>query len=309
VDADGETIHLYADHNRWGPFGTVIAHLSLVVVLFGALIGTTLGYRNEGVAVAVGSTVEIGDGSGLSVEARRFSDSYYADGSPSDYASDLAVYRDGQEVAASTIRVNEPLRVDGYAFYQSYFGAAAAMRVADQTGAVLYDRGVPLEWSSKDGIHVVGQIVLPEANRTAYVIAPASGEVDPDIKPGQIRVEVYETGSEGMPLAATVLTQGEATDVGGLEMTFVRERQFTGLIVAKDPGVPFIWLGCFFLVAGTAMVFFFPSRRVWALVRGTEGGSALHVGAVIRHDVGFEAEFTRVSQEIDAALAASAKHG
>jgi cytochrome c biogenesis protein len=306
VETDGETVHIYADHNRWGPFGTVIAHLSLVVILLGALLGTTFGFRDEGVAVAVGSTVEVGGGSGLSVEARRFSDSYYANGSPSDYASDLVVYRDGQQVGAATIRVNQPLRVGDITFYQSYFGAAAAMRITGQDGAVVYDQGVPLEWTANDGRHVVGQIVLPEANRTLYVIAPASGEVDPDIKPGQIQVEMYETGSEAAPISTTVLTQGEPVDLGGLGLTFVRERQFTGLIVARDPGVPFIWLGCFLLIAGTALVFFFPSRRVWALIRGGSDGSTVHVGAVVRHDVGFQAEFTRFSHEIQVSLDASA---
>ncbi len=57
--------HLYADHFRWGPFGTVIAHLSLVVILVGALVGATFGFRNDGLAVAVGSTVDIGNGTGL----------------------------------------------------------------------------------------------------------------------------------------------------------------------------------------------------------------------------------------------------
>jgi cytochrome c biogenesis protein len=180
------------------------------------------------------------------------------------------------------------------------------MRITGQDGAVVYDQGVPLEWTANDGRHVVGQIVLPEANRTLYVIAPASGEVDPDIKPGQIQVEMYETGSEAAPISTTVLTQGEPVDLGGLGLTFVRERQFTGLIVARDPGVPFIWLGCFLLIAGTALVFFFPSRRVWALIRGGSDGSTVHVGAVVRHDVGFQAEFTRFSHEIQVSLDASA---
>jgi cytochrome c biogenesis protein len=48
VRADGDTIHLYADHFRWGPFGTVIAHLSLVVILIGALVGSAFGFRNDG---------------------------------------------------------------------------------------------------------------------------------------------------------------------------------------------------------------------------------------------------------------------
>ena len=99
-------------------------------------------------------------------------------------------------------------------------------------------------------------------------------------------VELYKIGSDSTPVASEVLSQGVASTMAGLDVTFVRERQFTGLIVAKDPGAPFIWLGCLFLIGGTALVFFFPSRRVWALIRRTpDGSSVAHVGAVVRHDV------------------------
>jgi cytochrome c biogenesis protein len=90
--------------------------------------------------------------------------------------------------------------------------------------------------------------------------------------------------------------------MAGLTVTFQRERQYTGLIVARDPGAPFIWLGSIFLIGGIALVFFFPCRRAWALIRRTPDGSIVHVGAVIRHDVGFEADFRRLSTEIELAL-------
>jgi cytochrome c biogenesis protein len=302
VQADGDTIHLYADHNRWGPFGTVIAHLSLVLILLGALAGSTFGFRNNGLAVAVGSTVDVGNGTGLSVEARNFTDSYYANGSPSDYASDLVVYKDGQQAGAATIRVNQPMRVADVTFYQSYFGAAAAMKIADASGKVIFEQGVPLEWTSSEGTRSVGLIALPEAGLNVYVLGAASGEVDPTIKPGQMQVEVYKAGSEGAPIATQIVTQGQPVEMAGLDITFVRERQFTGLIVARDPGAMFVWLGALFLIGGTALVFFFPCRRAWALIRRRPDGSTVHVGAVVRHDVGFDAEFSRLAAEIQLAL-------
>jgi len=104
VDADSDTgiTHVYVDQNRWAPFGTVIAHLAVVVILAGAMVGSLLGYRDEGFAVPVGSTVPVGADTGLSVMATSFSDSYYADGSPSDYASSLVLYKDGTQVATKT---------------------------------------------------------------------------------------------------------------------------------------------------------------------------------------------------------------
>jgi cytochrome c biogenesis protein len=302
-DAGGDTIHLYADRFRWGPFGTVIAHLSLVVILIGALVGASFGFRNTGFAVPVGSTVDVGNGTGLSVEAKNFSDSYYANGSPSDYASDLVVYRDGKQIDAATVRVNQPLRAGDVTFYQSYFGPAAAMKVVDGAGKVVFDQGVPLEWDSDDGRHRVGQILLADAGLTVYVVGVASGEVDPQIKPGQMRLEVYSSGSDGTPIATETVTQGQPVTIAGLEFTFVRERQFTGLIVARDPGAIFVWLGAILLVGGIALVFFFPNRRAWALIRRGPDGTAVHVGAIVRHDVGFAADFERLTHDIELALA------
>ncbi len=311
VHDEGDLVHVYADHNRWGPFGTVIAHLSLVVILLGALVGTAFGFRDDGLAVAVGSTADIGRGTGLTVEARNFSDSYYANGSPSDYASDLVVYQDGQQVGAATVRVNQPMRVAGITLYQSYFGAAAAMKVVDGSGKVLVEEGVPLQWTSNDGARTVGMIALPDAGMTMYVLGAVSGAVDPTIKAGQMQVELYKTGSENVPVATEVVSQGQPVDMAGLKVTFVRERQFTGLIVARDPGAVFVWLGAILLVGGIALVFFFPCRRAWALIRRRpDGDTDVWVGAVVRHDVGFQAEFGRLSTEIEQAVAGqAAPHG
>lgn len=302
VSRDGDTLHLYADRFRWGPFGTVIAHLSLILILAGALIGTAWGFRNNGLAVPVGSRVEVGYGTGLSIEAKSFTDSYYTNGSPSDFTSDLVLYRDGAQVAAQTIRVNEPLRAGDVSVYQSFYGAAAVMKVADPTGMVVFDRGVPLEWTSRDGKHRVGQFILPDAGLTAYVIGVASGEVDPQIKPGQMRIEVYASGSEGSLIASESVSQGRPTKIAGLDFTFVRERQFTGLIVARDPGAVLVWIGASLLVFGISLVFLFPSRRAWALIRRRTNGSSIQIGAIVRHEITFQSDFKRLVDEVELAL-------
>lgn len=303
ADREGDTIHVYADRFRWGPFGTVIAHLSLVFILAGALVGTTWGFRDDAVAVPVGSRVEVGYGTGLAIEAKSFTDSYYVNGTPSDFASDLVLYRDGAQVAAQTIRVNEPLRAGDVTVYQSFYGAAAAMKVADSTGGVVFDEGVPLLWTTDDFRHRVGRIDLPDAGLTAYVIGAASGEVDPRIKAGQMLIEVFATGDSEAPVATEVVSQGQPARVAGLDFTFVRERQFTGLIVTRDPGAVLVWIGAGLLLIGLALVLFFPNRRAWALIRRRPDGSSIRVGAIVRHDVTFASDFARLVDEVQVALA------
>ena len=55
------------------------------------------------------------------------------------------------------------------------------------------------------------------------------------------------------------------------------EKYYTGLQVAKDPGVWVVWFGCTLMVLGTIMAFVLSHKRIWVRVsRGhvTLGGSA-----------------------------------
>ena len=293
--------YVCADRFRWGPFGRVVAHLSFVVILVGGLIGSTWGFRDNELAVPVGSRVTVGHGTGLSVEATSFSDSYYMNGAPSDFASDLVVYKGDKAVRTQTVRVNHPLRYDGISFYQSFFGPAAAMRVSTPTGARVFDGGVPLPWGSDDGKHRIGRFVLPEQGLTVFLVGPASGEVDRTIQAGQIQLEVYKTGQDA-PVATQVASQGKPARIAGLDFTFVRERQFTGLIVARDPGSWLVWLGATLLVAGMFVVFFFPHRRVRASIKPAPGGSETAVAATWRNDARFEADFDDIVDDVQLAI-------
>jgi len=301
VDRDGETVHVCADRFRWGPFGRVVAHLSFVIILVGALIGATWGFRDEEFAVAVGSKVPVGYGTGMSIEARSFSDSYYADGAPRDYSSTLVLYKDGVPVRSQVVRVNHPLRYGGVSFYQSFFGPAAVMRVTDRDGTALFDRGVPLLWGSDDGAHRIGRFTIPERDLTVFVVGAASGEVDPSIAAGQMQLEVYKGGEEN-PVAVEVVDQGKPVQIAGIDFTFSRERQFTGLIVSRDPGVLVVWIGGALLVLGTCVVFFFRHRRVRAMIRPTGAGSELRVAATWRRDAGFQPLFERLVEDIAVAF-------
>jgi cytochrome c biogenesis protein len=196
------------------------------------------------------------------------------------------------------------MRYGDVSFYQSFFGGAADLRVADKSGNTVAERGVALQWSTDDGTTRVGQLDLPARGLTVYVVGAASGKVDPLIKAGQVQLEVYATGSR-TPLGIEVVSPGQPVTIGDYELTFLRERQYTGLIVARDPGVLFVWAGALCLVLGVGLVFFFPNRRIWARVRPLEAGSRIEAGAVTRHDVMFESAFGRLFDGVELGLGGS----
>jgi cytochrome c biogenesis protein len=311
IERDGDDVHVCADRFRWGPFGRIVAHLSFVVILAGFAVTAMGGFRDEAFALPVGEKRNVGNGTDLAVEARSFSDTYYTSGEPSDFASRLVLYENGAEVKAQEVRVNHPMRFQGVAIYQSFFGPAVVVRATGEDGEVLFDRGVPLLYGSKDETHRIGRFSLPEQGLKVFVVAPESGEVDPRIAAGQTQLEVYRTATDA-PVGLRVLSQGRPARIGGVDFTFVRERQFTGLIVARDPGSTLVWVGSTLLVLGMCAVFFFPHRRVRVVVRRSGDGSEIGVAAIRRRDAAFAAQFEDLVEDIRRAVsrtAASSERG
>jgi cytochrome c biogenesis protein len=297
VKRDGERVHVCADRFRWAPFGRIFIHLSFVLILVGALITATSGFRDESVAVPVGSRVNVGHGTGLAVEAKSFADSYYPSGPPRSYESRLVLYKGGVPVKTQDDRVNHPVRYDGITFYQSFFGPAVVMQARTATGRVLFNQGVALLYVSQNEKDRVGRFLLPQQGLSVFVVSPASGEVDPRIPVGDTQLEVYRSGSN-TPVGIQTLSPGKPASIGGVGFTFVREREFTGLIVAQDPGSTIVWIGSALLVLGLFMVFLFPHRRVRAVICPGPGGSEVAVAAIERHHAGFAAQFERLAADL-----------
>ncbi len=306
TERNGDDVHVCADRFRWGPFGRIVVHLSFVIILAGAVVTATDGFRDEAFAVPVGNKTDVGHGTGLAVKATSFADSYYTSGEPSDYASKVVLYKDGSRVKAQEIRVNHPLRYDGVTFYQSFFGPTVVLRAKANDGQVVFNRGVPLLYGSKDEKHRVGRFLLPKQGLTVFVVSPNSGEVDPRIGAGETQLEVYRTATD-TPVALRVLSQGKQTMIGGVDFTFLREREFTGLIVARDPGSTLVWIGSTLLVLGMFAVFYFQHRRVRAVIRRGATGSEIGVGAIERHHTAFEAQFERLVEDIRRAVGGGAQ--
>jgi len=299
TDSDQDGVYLYADRFRWGPFGTVMAHVSFVIILVGFFLSATTGFKDTSFTAPVGQTVAVGHGTGLSIQATSFSDVYYADGSPKDYSSQLVLYKNGAVVQQQTVRVNHPMTQDGVTFYQSFFGEAASMKVTDAAGKAVYSQAVPLAFTSDDGTHSIGQFT-PSKTLNVYVIGAASGKPDPNIKAGQMQLEIHQNGATD-PIATQVVDEGKPATIAGLTYTFERTRQFTGLIVARDPGVNFVWVGSALLVIGLFLVFFFPHRRMWMRVRKTSGGSEILCASTMKRDVAFKPQFNQLITDIQLA--------
>ncbi|MBI2862692.1 MAG: cytochrome c biogenesis protein ResB [Chloroflexi bacterium] len=298
-------VYLYGDKHRFAALGTFAVHLSLVFFLVGALVTITFGSRDDEFVVAEGSTGTVAFAPNLLVYVDRFADEYYPEGPPKDYYSDVVLYDNGVEVKRQTIRVNEPMEYQGVRFHQSFFGPAVVLEVRDGSGSVVFRDGVPLAWRFQD--RPVGLLVIPGTNLVAYVVGPVSGQTDPSIGAGQVRVEVYSAHGD-TSVASGNLSQQEPQELAGLTFTFLRERQFTGLQVVKDPGSSIVWIASFLLIMGLILQFYFPRRRVWAVCNeAAPGRTEVAVAATASRNLAFAEEFQRLVAHLTWALKASSQ--
>jgi len=286
--------NLYADKYSWGGVGTVVAHLSFIIILAAFLISGLTGYETV-LNVPVGGTGATIPGTQVTVSATSFNASYDpSTGRPLDYVSHIVVRDDGAQVGEQDVRVNEPLSYKKWSFHQNSFGLSMDVSVTDNTQATIFSGAVPQQWTSDNGQLAVGRFAIPERGLTVDVLAAASGASSADLAPGQVAFLIYRDG-ETEAMGMQVVDQGSSAAVGDLTFAFDRESQYTGIMVRDDPGSIWMWTGSILLVAGMTVTFACRHRRVW--VRAQDGN--LLFASADKEDSSFRHSFTTLVSQAE----------
>lgn len=310
-ERNGE-VHLYGDRFRFARLATFPFHVALILVLVGGIVGARWGFRETVFTVPEGSTRELGHGTGLSVRLDDFSDTYRENGQPSEFRSELTLLKDGEPVKTGVATVNNPVTYGDTVFYQASFGQAVALRVRDAEGRVLYDDALALEFvSTLNADAPAATIELPPLGMRLTVIAPDGNprnapEKDTlELNSGELYFLARPLGPDsplGMPTGVKGL-QGTQSSVAGMTIDFVREKRFTLLQVARNPGIPIFIAASFLLVGGLAVTFYFPHRRVRGIVGALPcGGSRATLAPLARRDWSAGRAFERMTDGIEARL-------
>jgi cytochrome c biogenesis protein len=276
TEKDTSDAYLAADKNRYCRLGTYLSHLSIVLLVLAYIIGSALGFQDTGLIISEGYMRQVGHDTGLSLQLLDFTDEYYDDGTPSDYRSEVVLYKDGQEVVRTTIRVNHPLSYEGVRFYQAFFGPVVGLQ-ATRDGEVIALASVPLynTFESYGYYRDAGYTSLEELGLSFVIISSAYNAADPMIPYGSLGVLVYQDGQE---IGLNLLTKDTPLEVAGIEVAYIYDAQYSGFQVRSDPGNTLVWVACSLFIVGLIMVFYFPQRRVWALIKQpAPGRSRLYI--------------------------------
>jgi len=299
TEVDG-VVHLYAEKGVYSRFGAYATHAGIVIVFIGAIIGNVFGFKSY-VNIPDGKEASHLDARGgkehidlpFSVRNNRFWLETYPSGQPKKYASDLSVIESGREVVRKTITVNDPLVYKGIWFYQSSYGqeggATAQVAVSRQDGTP----GGNLSLAPNEPVRIDGYGVVRGVNyeQNFQGNGPALQVVIE--KPGQPAADLWIL--QGQPDLDRRRNDSLVFSFGGLTA-----KMYTGLQVAKDPGVNVVWLGCLLLTAGMMISFFVSHRRIWIrLAEGPHGKvEVTAAGSANRNRPAFEKTFVSVLAEV-----------
>lgn len=298
-----EKLYLFAQKGIYSRFGAYITHLSILIIMAGAVIGNVWGYKAF-VNIVEGSSIDQvrsrnGTGPidlGFTVRCDDFDVSYYPNTNrPKDYNSDLVILENGQEVMRKRIEVNDPLTYKGIKFYQSSYGSAGnaffKVRVTEKaTGKVI-------DLKAHQGRHqqLPGGYSFAITNFT---------ENDRSFGPAmQLHVNTPDD-KHGAPF---IVWQNhpqldvKRSGIFSFALLGFEQPQYTGLQVAKDPGVNVVWAGCFLIVFGSLTAFFFSHKRIWVCLEDNgKKTKVLIAGNAHRNQPGFSLAFDDLIQTIEA---------
>jgi cytochrome c biogenesis protein len=262
----GQIVH--GDRFRRSYRFTLVMHTGLVLLIAGAALSGALGYT-QGILLTNGEALpvgKIGSAGGLVVENRAFSAPRTESGAFADFTTELALYRDGAQVAEKVIRVNDPLMYDGWSFHQNFFGPTVKLEIRSITGDLLWSGEAPLTATVEGAPYATLPIPGSSAGLelllqrdpvgAAALLVVASEPVAPE-------------SSDVRTLFASVLAPGEVASAPNVNFTVQLQAvsSYTGIIARRDPASAIVWLAAALIMAGLTLTLRRPRARLWIRIQ------------------------------------------
>ena len=267
------------EKGRISRYGVYIIHGSIVIILLGSLIGL-FGYRGS-VTLGKGETRDaaVKRGSretiplGFAIKLDDFKISFYPGGEPKEYVSRVEIIDNGKAVKKADVRVNHPLSYKGTSIYQASYGSDPVF---------LFDIGGEEVRLSQGGAYKKGplEVMVVRFERSIH-----------DFGPG-VQLAYLEGGETKTSWFVKDVPRLREKEIMGVPVRLngIGDEFYTGLEVARDPGVWVVWTGFALILFGLYINFFMYYRRIY-LLQTPEG--VLVAGTSSRNKEAFREEFEK----------------
>ena len=306
----------YRDKGRYSYFGVYLVHLSVLLILIGALVGSFFGFeayvnilegeQTDTVMLRKKMTPLRLD---FDVRCDKFSVDFYENGAPKEYRSELSFLVKGREVAKRSVLVNHPVEFMGITFYQASYGKVPGKMVrlrishnapgpsvtdmvveAEKPVALPHGGGKFEAIDLRENIMNMGPAVL-------ISVQPEKGgkAVDFWVFKNQEHVRTRLPG----PMLKSQKFNPSAFKPYTFFLDEVETKFYTGLQVNRDTGVSIVWVGFFMMIAGLFLTFFTSHRRIWVRVLETERETKVDVaGTTNKNPVGLQRDLEHLTRDL-----------
>lgn len=323
---------LHAVKNNWGRWGLPLFHVSLVIILFWAVL--SLGFLSRGVIeITEGQTIQENHQAYRYLDEGRFFNEahgnflltlqklevkYSSNGPPEDAEATMLFQTGNGIVQKQVLNKSQEGRFRGFNIYLGKMGYAPLLIVKDSSGKWIAGNFYNVSAvKDESGEYYQQKLEIPEAGMLVNV------KLYPDIerkenyrdinayspvKPG-MDIQVLDTVSaKGIDKTAAqtannvayegTIKLGETVNLQNYSLEFPELRRYAELIVVRDPGVIVIFTGFWLAVVSLLVYYLFVPKEVWVTVEETGPGTCRLVvgGRSLRFKNLFAAEF-RVYQD------------
>ena len=281
---------IYAYKGLIGRISPIIVHASIILILFGSVIGSASGFMTQELVPTntlfhLRNIINSGPFSKVpqNIEGyvKDFKIAYSEEGIIDQFYSDLLILDTNMsKLSNKIIYVNEPLRYEGIVFYQTDWGIANLTFVIDNTK--VFD--IPLTLvdnasSNRFWISNLSQLSPLKLNNLLLVLQDLTGKLSIYDSDKNIIAEV-EVGKEFV--------------LNGHTLRLTSIVPSTGLQVKSDPGTLFVYIGFLMLMLSTLLSYVSYSQ-IWAF---KDTNNLYMAGQTNRAIYYFEKYFTEMSGSI-----------
>ncbi len=246
-----------------GRLGPILIHLGMIVLMIGATYGSLNGQTIEKF-LAPGRSLDLLDKNKekvLTIELQNFQIERDPQGRAEQYRSKVNIIDPNGNIEAKEISVNYPLRYQGLTLYQAEWSLAAITIKFDNSPKLQ----IPINSIPDLGEQVWGAVLPTKKDCKDPILLTVSSEQGPVI--------IYDENGKKL---ITLNTNKEA-EVKGTLIKLINIIPSSGLLLKRDPGVPFVYTSFAIIIIGGSLSLI-STKKLWVLYEKEK--SLIYIGGL-----------------------------